>query len=319
MPAVPNLVANSREDLIYLLHETRCSERRAALYRETRAVVQQYLGNRGRIWAAIGLNQAPCHMGCRFCSFASQWTQCREPCELSTDEVFHWAEHFIREGADYLVLRTSEHYALEKLLELGREIGRRKPDRVRLVANTRLASDSQLAELKAAGFHAIYKTIRLREGVDTVFDPAVRLEQIRQARAQDLRAFGLVEPVGPEHTDEEIADAILLLREEVGTGLVGAMARVPVEGSPLYDHGAVDAQRLAAITAVFILAMADRLSDVEVVCSHPPHEEILRAGANAVVVEVGAIPRDAKFARTEWRGLTMSEARKLLRQAGYEA
>jgi hypothetical protein len=65
--------------------------------------------------------------------------------------------------------------------------------------------------------------------------------------------------------------------------------------------------------------MADRFADVEVVCSHPPHAEILRAGASGVVVEVGAIPRDTKFAQTEWRGLNMTEAQKLLRQSGYDA
>ena len=251
--------------------------------------------------------------------FASQWTQFHEPCELSVEETLHWADYFIRECADYLILRTSEQYPLERLLDLGRRIARRKPDTVRMVANTRLANASQLAELKEAGFYGVYKTVRLREGVDTAFDPVVRLEQIRQARQQGLRTFGLVEPVGPEHSDEEIADAILMLRDEIRTGLVGAMARVPVVGSPLYDNGAVDARRLAIITAAFILAMADCFEGVEVVCSHPPHAEILEAGASAVVVEVGAIPRDTEFARSEWRGLTMSEARKLLRSADYDA
>ena len=106
--------------------------------------------------------------------------------------------------------------------------------------------------------------------MDTAFAPAVRLEQIRQAHSQGLRVFGLVEPVGPEHSDEEIADSMLTLREEIHTGLVGVMARVPVVGSPLYGYGAVDVRHLAAITAVFILAMADRFEGVEVVCSHPP-------------------------------------------------
>ncbi len=228
-------------------------------------MVREHLGNRGRIWAAIGLDQAPCKMGCRFCSFASEWTRFTEPCELSEEEALEWADEFIRQRADYLILRTSEQYCLEKLLELGRRITDRKCGAVRLVANTRLANDAQLAQLKKAGFHGIYKTIRLREGVDTAFDPAVRLKQIRQARDHGLRVFGLVEPVGPEHSDEEIVDAILMLRDPIHTGLVGAMARVPVEGSPLCGYGAVDAQRLAAITAVFILAMADRFDDVEIV------------------------------------------------------
>lgn len=318
MSASYNEMADSREKLLRLIEDGRHPDRREDLYRRARAVVQQHLGNRGRIWAAIGLDQAPCDMGCRFCSFASQWTQFHKPCELADEEALHWADYFIRQRADYLILRTSEQYPLERLLELGREIVKRKPDAVRLIANTRLANDSQLAELKEAGFYGIYKTIRLREGVDTAFDPVVRLEQIRQARARGLRVFGLVEPVGPEHSDEEIADALLILRDEIHTGLVGVMARVPVVGSPLYDNGAVDARRLAVITAAFILGMADRFEGVEVVCSHPPHAEILQAGAHAVVVEVGAIPRDTEFARSEWRGLTMPDARKLLRDAGYD-
>ncbi|NLX95836.1 MAG: radical SAM protein [Rhodopirellula sp.] len=313
-----NATTDSREELLRLLQDTRHPDRREDVYRQARAVVREHLGNRGRIWAAIGLDQAPCDMGCRFCSFASEWTQFNEPQELSIEESLQWAEDFIGQRADYLILRTSEQYSLEKLLDLGRRIADRKPDTVRLVANTRLANETQLSQLKEAGFHGIYKTIRVREGVDTAFDPAVRLKQIRQARDHGLRVFGLVEPVGPEHSDEEIIDAMLLLRDEVHTGLVGAMARVPVVGSPLYGCGAVDAQRLAAITAVFILAMADHFEDVEVVCSHPPHPEILRAGASAVVVEVGAIPRDTAFAEREWRGLTMPEARKLLQGAGYE-
>lgn len=318
MPVSFSPISDSRERLLQLLRETRCPDRRDALYLEARAVVREHLGNRGRIWAAIGLDQAPCNMGCRFCSFASEWTRVTEPCELSEEEALEWADEFIRERADYLILRTSEQYCLEKLLELGRRILDRKRGTVRLVANTRLANDLQLAQLKKAGFHGIYKTIRLREGADTAFDPQVRLKQIRQARDHGLRVFGLVEPVGPEHSDEEIVDAILMLRDPIHTGLVGAMARVPVEGSPLFGYGAVDVQRLAAITAVFILAMADRFDDVEIVCSHPPHAEILRAGASAVVVEVGAIPRDTAFARREWQGLTMDQARRLLQDAGYE-
>lgn len=319
MPASLNAAADSRERLLQLLGDARHPDHREELYRQARAVVREHLGNRGKIWAAIGLDQAPCAMGCRFCSFASQWTQFTQPHELTAEEALQWADDFIAQRADYLILRTSEQYRLEKLLDLGRRIADRKPDSVRLVANTRLADSAQLTQLRQAGFHGIYKTIRLREGIDTKFAPAARLEQIRQARDHGLRVFGLVEPVGPEHSDEEIVDAILLLRDEVQSALIGAMGRVPVAGSPLYGCGAVDAPRLAAITAVSILAMADRFDEVEVVCSHPPDREILRAGASAVVVEVGAIPRDTAFAERAWRGLAMPEARKLLQDAGYEA
>lgn len=303
--------------VVQWLADARAPRRAEDLYRQARTVVRDRLGDRGRIWAAIGLDQARCPMGCRFCSFAEPWSQATEYRELHVDEVLHWADEFLRNGADYLVLRTSEQYPVDKLLELGRRIQGVKPAAVRLLANTGLATSAELADLHAAGFYGIYKTIRLREGSDTPFSAAERLQQIRAARQAGLQAFALVEPVGPEHSDEEVADAILTLRDEVETVLVGAMARVPVAGSPLAAHGMIDAPRLAAVTAAFILAMQDRFAGVELVCSHPAHPDVLRAGANAVVVEVGAIPRDTAFARTEWRGLTMNDARLLLQQAGY--
>ena len=67
-----------------------------------------------------------------------------------------------------------------------------------------------------------------------------------------LQAFALVEPIGPEHSDEEVADAMLTLRNDVKTVLVGGMARVPVEGSPLAPRVTIDARRLAAVTAAFV-------------------------------------------------------------------
>lgn len=310
---------NSRANLIQWLEAVRSPSGAEELYRHARTLVQHNLGDRGRIWAAIGLDQAPCPMGCKFCSFAAPWSGITESRELSFQESLRWADHFIREGADYLILRTSEQYPVEKLLALGRRISRVKPAAVRLLANTGLATNDELADLLSAGFYGIYKTIRLREGIDTPFSAAERLQQIRQARHVGLRAFALVEPIGPEHSDEELVDAMLTLRNDVETVLVGGMARVPVEGSPLAPRGMIDAQRLAAVTAAFILAMQDRFDSVEIACSHPAHLDVLRAGANAVVVEVGAIPRDKTFAQTEWRGLTMTEARILLRQAGYRA
>lgn len=306
-----------RHKVIEWLKQTQLPGEAERVYERARRVVRERLGDRGRIWAAIGLDQARCLMGCKFCSFAFPSIAPEQYREVSHDEALRWADHFIRGGAEYLILRSSEQYPLERLVELGRMIRRAKPAEVRLLANTGLATCSELGDLVSAGFYGIYKTIRLREGIDTPFSAAERIEQIRQARRVGLRAFALVEPIGPEHTDEEIADAIMTLRNDVQTVLVGGMARVPVEGSPLAHHGMIDAQRLAGVTAAFVLAMEDCFDNVEIVCSHPAQLEVLRAGANAVVVEVGAIPRDNAFAQAEWRGLTIAEARNLLGQAGY--
>jgi len=314
---MPSSSIASRDEIVEWLSRTSTQAGKEWLYDRARRVVRRHLGDRGRIWAAIGLDQCHCRMGCAFCSFSSPHRDPVEYRELGFDETLRWANQFIRGGADYLVLRTSEEYPLEKLARLGRAISRDKPAAVRLLANTGLATGAGLDELYDAGFYGIYKTVRLREGIDTVFSTRERLDQIRQARRAGLQPFSLVEPIGPEHSDEEIADAILTLGQEIGSVLIGGMARVPFDGSPLAHFGMIDAERLAAVTAAFVLAMEHCFDKVEVVCSHPAFLEVLHAGANAVVVEIGAIPRDNTFAETEWRGVTITQARDLLRQAGY--
>ena len=42
-------------------------------------------------------------------------------------------------------------------------------------------------------------------------------------------------------------------------------------------------------------------------------------GANVVVVETGAVPRDRKEAEAEWRGFSMEDAKNLFARHGYEA
>jgi len=59
------------------------------------------------------------------------------------------------------------------------------------------------------------------------------------------------------------------------------------------------------------------LDNVRAVCSHPPYERLAEAGANALVVEVGAIPRDKYFSFKEWQNFTVDDAKKFLAKAGY--
>ncbi len=49
-------------------------------------------------------------------------------------------------------------------------------------------------------------------------------------------------------------------------------------------------------------------------CSTP---EALESGANVMVVESGAIPRDSNFSESEWAGVGMERARNMLTEAGY--
>jgi biotin synthase len=290
---------------------------RTTLWAAARALTYRRSGGRARLWAAIGLDYVPCSMACKFCSFGEPWTTITHAAEMSLDEAERLAQHFLDAGANYLVLRTSECYASERLLELGRRLSRRLHPDVRLVANTSSLTCEGWRELRASGFHGIYRTIRLREGIDTPFDPADRLKSIQAAQTAGLEVFALVEPVGPEHTAAELATAIITLRDQVRPVLIGAMARVPVPGSPLGHLGRVDDTFLADLTAIIVLSMLPALTACNVVCSHPPSPWLPQAGVNALVIEAGAIPRDTAYTEEEWGGFRMEEAANLLRTAEY--
>jgi biotin synthase len=290
---------------------------RQALWGEARGLTKRRSAGQGHLWAAMGLDHVPCKMGCKFCSFAMPWTAITSDTQLDPAQIEAQAIRFLEAGADYLVLRTSERYPLERLLELGRRLAPRVHPKGWLVANTGSQSADGWRQLHSAGFDGIYKTIRLREGIDTPFDRQQRLENILAANAAGLEIYALVEPVGPEHTADELLEAIITLRDLVRPVLVGAMARVPVPGSPLERFGRVEEIYLADLTAIVVLSLLPALDQCRVVCSHPASPSLVQAGANALVVEMGAIPRDTSFAKTEWGGLTTDDVWRLLASVGY--
>lgn len=308
----------TRDEIVRLLQVESNSSAEREFMEAARTLVREHLGPKGRLWCAIGLDYKPCAMNCRFCSLAADWIPAHGESELEDDEVLKWAEFFLENGADFLILRTGEDYEVEHLCRLGRAIRDSNPKDFCLAANTRELSPAQAASLCEAGFQGIYKTVRLREGIDTRFDPDKRVRTICRMREAGLAVYSLVEPIGPEHSYEEIAERMILLRDRLRPALIGAMARVPVATTPLGPLGRISDEELAKITAVTIVALVPHIEHVQVVCSHPPSEALMQAGVNAVVVEVGAIPRDRHFASKEWQRFTMEDAKGLLTSAGWE-
>ena len=65
------------------------------------------------------------------------------------------------------------------------------------------------------------------------------------------------EPIGPEHTPEELAEQILFGREFGGCFQNGAMNRIYIPGSPLARYGQITELKLGQVTAVVALAMLE--------------------------------------------------------------
>ena len=92
------------------------------------------------------------------------------------------------------------------------------------------------------------------------------------------------------------------------------MARFPVSGTPLGDTRRLTDEEMAHLVAVLRLSGGNVVHDI---CVHPASPQTMDSGANVMVVESGAIPRDTDFAENDWHDTSMLRARQLLEDAGY--
>lgn len=302
-----------REDALRLLSYASGSPEARSLTRAARFMARLAAGDTATVWAAVGVDRAPCPMNCRFCAFGERWKVVDRPHVLKDDRVLATALRLVGEGAAWIVLRTTEDFGQERLRGLFRKVAARLPQGRVLVANTGECDLMSLAALRESGVDCVYHALRLGEGVDTPFDPEKRKDHLSRVGRAGLGLAHLVEPLGPEHGNGEIAD-VLLTALGAGACVCGVMARSNVPGTPYGESAGVDTQRFAEVVATVRLLSGTRVRHV---CVHPHPAEALDAGGNVVVVETGAIPRDREEAGEEWRGFTVADARESLERAGY--
>lgn len=305
----------TRAEFISLLSIELESDEFYALGNAAREVAKEVTGNKARIWAAVGVDYVPCPVNCSFCSFGEKWGIVKEPYAWSDDEVVRMARHFISQGAKYITLRTTEMFPPDKLVELSRRIHENLVGDYHIVVNTGEFDQWTAEYFKANGIDVIYHSLRLREGDQTGITPAHRLCTLQAVQGSPLSLAFLVEPVGVEHSNEEIAD-IFFTSLQYGAVLGGIMARVPVPGTPLGDaYPALDIRRVAQLIAAVRLAGGRLMPDI---CVHPPTKLAMNFGANICVVESGAVPRAADHLTSEWQVFTVEEAKAWFVECGYE-
>lgn len=305
--------ALERERILALLALPPASDGARLLRQAAHKAALALTGGRAYLWGALGLDYAPCPMNCAFCSLGEDWGLISAPRSYTQAEALRHARAFAEAGARFIVLRTTQFYDLDRLCALLRAIRTAVPGAYELILNTGGCDAAAAKAIRRAGGAGVYHTVRLREGRDTPFDSAGRLASMRAAVEGGLRLTALVEPVGPEHSDEELADAFLRI-VPTGATISGVMARVPVPGTPLGAQPPLSKARLAQLTAVFRLAGGRQISDI---CAHPAGAENAGSGANIMVVEKGAVPRDHAHAATDWQAFTTARAARCLRRAGY--
>lgn len=269
-------------------------------------------GNRGYIFAQIGLDVAPCSGNCRFCSLA----QCNcgdiETERKSLDEILAQVEQIDFSRVTALFLMTTVEYDPEEFLRVGRAVREKLPASIALVANTGDFDLDYALRLKEAGFTGAYHIVRLGEGVDTGLRPEDRERTLEAIRQAGLRLYYCLEPLGPEHTYEEMVGEMMRARK-YNVEVMAAMRRVNVEGTPFQDRGVTDDFEYAKIVAVTRLVAMPRVS----MNVHEPLTIAMLGGVNQLYAEIGVNPRDNNRQTEKNRGFSVDEVTAMLAAAGY--
>jgi len=271
--------------------------------------------NNAVLLGQIGIETAPCPGRCKFCAFGDGHTRL-EKGQLSLEQILERACAFSEQEDLYaLFLMTMHTVDFPRFLSVISAVRRVLPLRTQIVVNTGDLDGTQGDELCSAGVNGAYHIFRLREGIDTDLQPAQRIRTLEIIKRAGLDLYYCCEPVGSEHTPEELVDQIYI-GIDLGCFQHGAMRRVYVPGTPLSIGGQITERRLAQIVAVVTLATLG-CNETKNIAVHEPNLLGLCAGANAIYAESGANPRDAAQDTRGHRGLDLGDCREMLREAGF--
>lgn len=269
---------------------------------------------KAEIHAQIGLNSTICPKNCQFCSFAACNGVRQGKYELPKEDVLEYAKIYEQDGANLILMLTTASYSFDKLLDMVYSVREVISPELPLLVNTEDMTLERAKALKEAGCNGAYHAIRMREGVDTGIPVEDRIETFKHIAEAGLKLSTCVEPVGPEHTPEELTEASFrCINTNPMTSGVGK--RISVPGTMLYDRGMLTDVANANMVAIYRLAhgLSLRLN-----CSANT-VMTAAAGANLAWAEVGTNPRDL-VERTEngGRGASLAQQRKMFLASGWE-
>ncbi len=300
------------EDAVALLSLDLDSKEVYALMETANRVSREQFEGKAENHFHIGLNASPCPFNCRFCSLATNAGIFKDRLEFGQEQIIAWARSAEAQRADALNIMTTGTFGFDRLLQMGRALAREVS--TPLVANTRDIDHREGEALLEAGFVGAYHAVRLGEGRDTPFKVEKRIHTISVFRDVGLLWMNCVEPVGPEHDLQEIAELMVLARQ-YGATYSGVMRRINFPGSPLEAEGMISEREMARMVAVSRLVMG---GVAKAHCTHEPNTASLMAGANLFFPEVGSSPRDGRPDTGKGRGQSLADCRRKQLEMGWD-
>lgn len=279
-----------------------------------RRKAEQATDGLAEVHAQVGVNISPCPKDCRFCSFAAGNRVFEESMELSPEQAVERSVRAESDGANCIYLMITATYPFEKFMELAGEVRKALRPETPLVGNVSDFTLEQARRMKDTGLAGVYHAVRLGEGVETKIPVEQRLETMRNAREAGLLLGTCLEPVGPEHTTDELVEKTIIGRDARPV-YSGSARRIPVPGTEMGEMGIVSKARMAHIVAVVRLAMPLSTPGN---CTHEPDVYGSAAGASLLWAEAGANPRDTDAETEGKHGMSTSACLEYHQDAGWQ-
>lgn len=305
----------TKDDCRFLLSQPADSLESAIIRGVANDLIRQKNDNSAIIIGQVGVDIHPCEANCKFCSFGKGHTGI--PVMKIDKEVLEKAiVDFCKEGDLYgMYLMTMADTDRDYLLDAIAFAKKVAAKETQIWINTGDNDKKFYEEAVAAGAVGAYHVYRLREGEDTLLKPETRLKSMENILSAGLQLFSCCEPIGPEHTIDELTDNIFLCLD-MGVTQFGAMRRIAVPGSPLYSCGQISNLQMSHIMGCVGLVYAS-VDSARFFGVHEPCETGYLSGANFVTAETGANPRDTMLDTSKGRGWDMNRCRKLLYECGF--
>lgn len=303
----------SQTELLHLLSLPADSGNSYTVMAEANRISKELSEGHAEIHAQFALNLASCPCNCLFCSFAEVNGVFGEEIKLLPEEAVAYAKQFEAKGANGIFVMTTAKYGFDHFIEMSQEIRRNMKRETTLIANVGDLTLKNAKRLKEAGYAGVYHAVRLREGLDTGLSRKKREVSIRNFQEAGLRVGTCVEPIGPEHTNEELAEMIAFTAS-FNPSYSGAARRIAIPGTQMEKRGMINELRMAQIVAVTRLGMPRSVMGN---CTHEPCTLGAVAGANLFWAELGANPRDIEARTEEGRGDTVEQCATLFEESGW--
>jgi biotin synthase len=95
---------------------------------------RKQFGDKGYVFAQIGMNAEPCSKNCGFCSLGSSHYSVEDRWQIGADEVIKGVQDLLKEGMNDFFLMTTADYPIKKFIEISTKVRKHLPDNVRFVA-----------------------------------------------------------------------------------------------------------------------------------------------------------------------------------------